>query len=226
MWILKYLFIKDCFKKKANLKGFIISLSNYKRLSKPLTGIRKRQSRGRSKVLSLKFEGRRRRWQMMRWFDGITNSVDMFEQTLGVDGQGSLEGCSLWGSKELDRTELLNWTSTIRFLHWEEKVWKFLFKTKLAMTAFSCLFGTDTSPTSWWLLLWSVRWQFPALIQAWQSFLLGFLRLFFFPWTIIMQRGWGGGRFFGGSVAKKPPAIAGDTGLTPNRERSHMPRGN
>ena len=150
-------------------------------LSKPLTGIRKRQSRGKSKVLPLKFEGRRRRWQRMRWFDGITNSVDMFEQTLGVDdGQGSLEGCSLWGCKELDMTELLNWTSTIRFLHWEEKVWKFLFKTKLAMTAFSCLFGRDTSPSSCWLLLWFVRWQFPALIQAWQSFLLGFLRLFFF----------------------------------------------
>ena len=45
----------------------------------------------------------------MRWFDGITNSVDMFEQTLGVDdGQGSLEGCSLWGCKELDMTERLN----------------------------------------------------------------------------------------------------------------------
>ena len=37
---------------------------------------------------------------------------------------------------------------------------------------------------------------------------------------------WGGGRFFGGSVVKKPPANAGDTGLTPNQERSHMPRGN
>ena len=36
---------------------------------------------------------------------------------------------------------------------------------------------------------------------------------------------WGGG-FCGGSVAKNPPANAGDTGLTPDRERSHMPRGN
>ena len=34
-----------------------------------------------------------------------------FEQALGVgDGQGSLACCSLWGRKESDMTELLNWT--------------------------------------------------------------------------------------------------------------------
>ena len=34
-----------------------------------------------------------------------------FEQAPGVgDGQGSLEGCSPWGHKELDMTEWLNWT--------------------------------------------------------------------------------------------------------------------
>ena len=34
-----------------------------------------------------------------------------FEQTLGVgDGQGSLVSCSLWGCKESDTTEWLNWT--------------------------------------------------------------------------------------------------------------------
>ena len=33
-----------------------------------------------------------------------------FEQALGDgDGQGSLECCSPWGRKELDRTEWLNW---------------------------------------------------------------------------------------------------------------------
>ena len=33
-----------------------------------------------------------------------------FEQALGVgDGQGSLACCSLWGRKELDMTERLNW---------------------------------------------------------------------------------------------------------------------
>ena len=43
-----------------------------------------------------KIEGRRRRGQQRtRWLYGITNSMDMFEQALGVgDGQGSLACCS------------------------------------------------------------------------------------------------------------------------------------
>ena len=59
-----------------------------------------------------KIEGRRRRgWQRMRWLDGIIDSMDTFEQAPGVgDGQGSLACCSPWGHKELDTTELLNWT--------------------------------------------------------------------------------------------------------------------
>ena len=36
----------------------------------------------------------------MRWLDGITDSVDMSEQTLGdSEGQGSLAFCSPWGCK-------------------------------------------------------------------------------------------------------------------------------
>ena len=55
--------------------------------------------------------GRRRGWQRMRWLDGITDSMDMIEQTLGVgDGQGSLACCSPWDCKESDMTEWLNWT--------------------------------------------------------------------------------------------------------------------
>ena len=55
-------------------------------------------------------EGRRRRGrQRVRWLDGISNSMDMFEPALGVgDGQGSLVCCSPWGRKELDMTEQLN----------------------------------------------------------------------------------------------------------------------
>ena len=55
-------------------------------------------------------EGRRRRGrQRMRWLDGITDSMDEFEQPLGVgDGQGGLECCSPWSQKELDTTERLN----------------------------------------------------------------------------------------------------------------------
>ena len=60
-----------------------------------------------------KIRGRRRReWQRMRWLDGITDSMDMsLGKSLGVgDGQGSLTCCSLWGHKESDMTEWLNWT--------------------------------------------------------------------------------------------------------------------
>ena len=45
----------------------------------------------------------------MRWSDGITNSMDEFEQVLGVgDGQESLAYCSPWGHKQLDTPEQLN----------------------------------------------------------------------------------------------------------------------
>ena len=60
------------------------------------------------KTLTLgKIEGERKRErQRMRWLDGITDSMDEFEQALGVaDGQGSLACCSPWGHKELDTTE-------------------------------------------------------------------------------------------------------------------------
>ena len=48
-----------------------------------------------------KIEGRRRKKQQrMRWLDGITNSMDEFEQTPGVgDGQGS------WSAAVHDVTE-------------------------------------------------------------------------------------------------------------------------
>ena len=57
--------------------------------------------------------GRRRRGQQrMRWLDGITDSMDVeSEWTPGVgDGQGGLACYNLWGRKESDRTEWLNWT--------------------------------------------------------------------------------------------------------------------
>ena len=45
----------------------------------------------------------------MRWLNGIIDSMDESEQTLGVgDGQGGLAYYSPWGHKELDTTERLN----------------------------------------------------------------------------------------------------------------------
>ena len=52
-----------------------------------------------------KIEGKRRRGQQkMRWFHGITDSMDMSLSKL----QELLACCSPWGHKELDMTERLN----------------------------------------------------------------------------------------------------------------------
>ena len=55
-----------------------------------------------------KIEGRRKGRQRMRWLDGITDSMDMFEQAPFGDGQGGLACCDSWGRKESDTTERLN----------------------------------------------------------------------------------------------------------------------
>ena len=54
-----------------------------------------------------KTEGRMRRGrQRMRWLDGITDSMDMTEQTpRDSEGQGSLACCSPWSHKESDMTK-------------------------------------------------------------------------------------------------------------------------
>ena len=58
-----------------------------------------------------KIEGRRRGWQMIKmvgWHYRLNGHG--FGWTLGVgDGQGGLACCSLWGCKESDTTEWLNW---------------------------------------------------------------------------------------------------------------------
>ena len=50
-------------------------------------------------VMLGKIEGKRRReWQRMKWLDGITDSMDEFEQTPeDSEGQRSMASCSAWG---------------------------------------------------------------------------------------------------------------------------------
>ena len=46
---------------------------------------------------------------MMRWLDGITDSMDVSLSELRVgDGEGGLAFCNSWGLKELDTTKRLN----------------------------------------------------------------------------------------------------------------------
>ena len=74
-------------------------------------------------------EGRRRRGrQRMRWLDHWLDGHE-FGWTPGVgDGQGILVCCSSWGCKELDTTERLNWTESLKiselgFIQRFENLW-------------------------------------------------------------------------------------------------------
>ena len=56
--------------------------------------------------------GRRRGQQRIRWMASPTWWTWVWASSGVGDGQGSLPCCSLWGHKELDTTEWLNWTNS------------------------------------------------------------------------------------------------------------------
>ena len=90
---------------KYSLKGLMLKLQYFGHL------MRRTGSLEKTLVLG-KIEGRRKRgWQneMVGWHHRLHGHE--FEQAPGVgDGQESLACCSVWGCKELDTTEHLNWT--------------------------------------------------------------------------------------------------------------------
>ena len=64
----------------------------------------------------------------MAWWHYLLDGHE-FEQVLGVDdGQGNLACCSPWGCKELDMTELLNWTELNKCRDFGDKtiLWRLL----------------------------------------------------------------------------------------------------
>ena len=58
--------------------------------------------------------------EMVGWYRRVDGHE--FEQAPGLgDGQGSLVCCNPWGCKQLDTTELLNWTelkNALRLSRW------------------------------------------------------------------------------------------------------------
>ena len=132
-----------------------------------------------------KIEGMRR-WQKMRWLDGIFNSMvwwhlqlnaHEFEQTPGdSEGQGSLMCCSPWGLKESVTTERLNNNPSLlpsptkgdfslfpsKLLHPS--------KVSLLTTLFPCIQLADS--TSWHFLRTTFNLQCPLLSSVTGIFLV------------------------------------------------------
>ena len=106
-------------------KGFLnIHLKNWwwSWISNTLATWREELSHWKKSLILGKIEVRRRRGrqdEMVGWHHWLDGHE--FEQALGVgDGQRSLVCCNIWGHKESDMTEWLNWTDwrNINYFNW------------------------------------------------------------------------------------------------------------
>ena len=86
-----------------------------------------------------------------------------FGWTLGVDEQGGLACCGLWGHKESDTTKWLNWTECFKYASFWIHKWLLDCKLNIMTSFIHCSVGLNTrfsiqlNNYHWHLLIWLVQ---------------------------------------------------------------------